>query len=566
MSYNTDIERLNYYEGEFLGAVDFQDEQEYHREMRRRHNLGQHTWGIVTGLDLAQAPNGGTNSNGTEVDVYVQPGMAVDGLGREIVLLNQVQLTAAMFAAYYDPSPSATPLLIYVWIGYEESLLQPPSDACSSMNVSNAYARIEETYTLTVTQTSTSPPNAAVVVDGVQMAVPQEPSSSSSSSSSTTVADPPPVTLPYDDSVPFQEFSTDDSTLNWWLLLGRVSWDPYNEVFLQLDPASAAFGREYVGNVSDTAYAPAGIYTIVDRNSPYPAPPSSSDPNLGGVRAEVAGSLQVDYLFNAEMNVLIGGAYNPTGTTPLSPLTIRASSAGTDQQLIQFRDPSGDETWYINQEFDGKTLGLNIGEVTAAGKNVDNRIFIQPTQTSSSAPSPQNVGIGTSTPRNPLAIRAQGGWEEVLSFEDTAGATNWHLNQNPQGSGVKRGLNVCETKVNANFRLFVEEGGNVGIGTGLPLQNLSVNAGLNIDRGNQNPGGPFISGSNYILTFGSGPTPTTFSGEGIGSCRTAGVNQYGLDFYTAFVPRMSISNTGDVTITGNVTITGSLTAHGNHLA
>ena len=46
----TDIERLNYYEGEFLGATDFQAEQEYHRDMRRRHNVGQHTWGIVSGL------------------------------------------------------------------------------------------------------------------------------------------------------------------------------------------------------------------------------------------------------------------------------------------------------------------------------------------------------------------------------------------------------------------------------------------------------------------------------------------------------------------------------------
>ena len=62
MAYNTDIERLNYYEGEFLGAVDFEAEQEYHRDMRRRHNLGQHTWGIVAGLDLAQPTNGSTNT------------------------------------------------------------------------------------------------------------------------------------------------------------------------------------------------------------------------------------------------------------------------------------------------------------------------------------------------------------------------------------------------------------------------------------------------------------------------------------------------------------------------
>lgn len=300
MSYNTDIERLNYYEGEFLGAVDFQAEQEYHREMRRRHNLGQHTWGIVAGLDLVQAPNGNSNNNGTEVDVFLQPGMAVDGFGREIVLLNQVQLTAAMFAAYYNPSPTATPILIYVWIGYEEALLQPPADACTSMNVSNAYSRTEETYTLTVTATSAAPPNAAIVVDGAQMAVPVEPTSLPSPS---PVTDPPPITLPYDDSVPFQEFSTDDSGLNWWLPLGRVSWDPYNEVFIQIDPVSAANGREYAGNVSAMTYAPAGIYAIGNRNSPFPLLAGDA-----GVQMEVAGSLQVDRSLTAENIVVTTGS------------------------------------------------------------------------------------------------------------------------------------------------------------------------------------------------------------------------------------------------------------------
>jgi hypothetical protein len=460
MSYNTDIERLNYYEGEFLGAVDFQAEQEYHREMRRRHNLGQHTWGLVTGLDLAQAPNGNTNNNGTEVDVFLQPGMAVDGFGREIVLLNQVQLTAAMFAAYYNPSPTATPILIYVWIGYEESLLQPPADACTSMNVSNAYSRTEETYTLTVTANSTSPPDGAIVVDGAQMAIPAEPTSSSSPS---PVTDPPDITLPYDDSVPFQEFSTDDTTLNWWLPLGRVSWDPYNEVFIQIDPASAAFGREYAGNVSAMVYAPAGMYAIADRSTPYPLPAGD-----GGVLAEVAGSLQVD------RDLVIGGAFDSSITFPLTIF-----GTDTDQDLIEFRNSSGAVTWYVNQEFDGKTLGLNIGEVTTAGKNVDNRIFIQPTQTLSTLPSPLNVGIGTSTPRNPLAIRGQGSAWELLSFEDNGGNTVWHLNHNPQGfssSAKSPGLNFCETG-KADFRLFLQAGGNVGIGTVNPVASLDVAAG-----------------------------------------------------------------------------------------
>lgn len=563
MTYNTDIERLNYYEGEFLGAVDFAAEQEYHRDMRRRHNLGQHTWGIVTGLDLAQAPNGGMDGSAAEVDVYLQPGMAVDGLGREIVVLSQAQLTAEMFAAFYDPNPSARPIWMYVWISYQQALLQPPADACSSVNASNAYARIQETYTLTVTAGGAPPVNSAIVVDGTQTTPPTEPSASSSSSStssgssgSSTPPDPPLIPLPYDDSVPFQEFSTDDSTLVWWIALGRVMWDPHNEVFLQInsDPAQAAAsagkGREYAGNVSATVYAPAGSYTIVDRNSPYPAPPSAADPNLGGVQAEVAGSLLVDYLLNAEMNAVIGGAYDSNSTVPLSPLTIIASSAGTDEQLIQFRDPTNNQTWYINQEFDGKTPGLNIGEVNSAGTNVDNRIFIQPTTTSSSAPSPQNVGIGTSTPRNPLAIRGQGSWWELLSFEDNSGNTKWHVNHNPQGkssagAAYTPGMNFSETGV-ADFRLFLQTGGNVGIGTGAPVASLDIASGPLHVGGSTTPA--VTSPGAYLGWNVSGGTGETdfINNQGSGSGGFAFVNTPSAG--TPLTTLMTIAGNGNVGI------------------
>ena len=30
----------------------------------------------------------------------------------------------------------------------------------------------------------------------------------------------------FDDSVPYQEFSTDDSGVNWYILIGQVAWDP----------------------------------------------------------------------------------------------------------------------------------------------------------------------------------------------------------------------------------------------------------------------------------------------------------------------------------------------------
>jgi len=80
--------------------------------------------------------------------------------------------------------------------------------------------------------------------------------------------------------------------------------------------------------------------------------------------------------------------------------------------------------------------------------------------------------------------------------------------------------------------------GNVGIGTAKPQQNLSVNTGLNIDQANANNGSLPKSG----LTFGS------TSGEGIASNRSTSSNQNGLDFYTNFTPRISITNGGNIGI------------------
>jgi hypothetical protein len=81
------------------------------------------------------------------------------------------------------------------------------------------------------------------------------------------------------------------------------------------------------------------------------------------------------------------------------------------------------------------------------------------------------LGIGTSQPRNPLGIRSQGISEELISFETPDGVTKWHINQNL--SGLNLGLNFVETAV-ADGRLFIQVGGNVGIGTTNPTTKLEV--------------------------------------------------------------------------------------------
>jgi len=59
-----------------------------------------------------------------------------------------------------------------------------------------------------------------------------------------------------------------------------------------------------------------------------------------------------------------------------------------------------------------------------------------------------------------------------------------------------------------------------------------------VDADNQNNG----TLNNGVDVKGSGLTFGLSSGEGIASKRTAGGNQYGLDFYTGFAPRMSITS------------------------
>src|SRR6266568_324826 len=72
-----EIKRLHYYDQQFLREPDFTDEQKYHMDMRRRLNRVLHGWGIVEGLKTVKK----SNSTAT-----IQPGMALDADGREIIV------------------------------------------------------------------------------------------------------------------------------------------------------------------------------------------------------------------------------------------------------------------------------------------------------------------------------------------------------------------------------------------------------------------------------------------------------------------------------------------------
>lgn len=139
------IDRVRYYDGEFLRAFDFSDEQTYHMEMRRRLNRYLHLFGIVQGLNLV-SPSGST-------DVSIMPGLAIDAFGREIYVfapytLGDSDVTANRItkAGIYD-----------VWLRYQKTPSTPPSSGYGDCNQANQYTRWVESFSVALLGSPSNP-------------------------------------------------------------------------------------------------------------------------------------------------------------------------------------------------------------------------------------------------------------------------------------------------------------------------------------------------------------------------------------------------------------------------
>ena len=118
--------RPRYFEGMILSAEDFQTEQEYHCNKRRMHNRCLHGSRVACGLEIELQRN----------MVYIEPGVALDCQGNEIVISEPVKISL--------PSRKRG---FFLTLAYAETATHPrPGFSLDRDFEKQEFSRIQESY------------------------------------------------------------------------------------------------------------------------------------------------------------------------------------------------------------------------------------------------------------------------------------------------------------------------------------------------------------------------------------------------------------------------------------
>ena len=177
-----------------------------------------------------------------------------------------------------------------------------------------------------------------------------------------------------------------------------------------------------------------------------------------------------------------------------------------------------------------------------------------------------NVGIGTTSPANPLTVAGNGDTAiDVVADLDNNGTNNWPIinfrRNSVSGTPAariyqKENDNAFVIDNNASERMRIDSAGNVGINTTAPTYHLQIGDST-IDSGNVIRFGKRVAGSNSnlpLIGHHSGGT-----GSGLGICSTSGDGH--IHFFTGNDPagfgtgsnteRMRIRHAGGITFNGD---------------
>lgn len=247
-----EIERPVYWAGQRLGAEDFNAEQRYHRDALRRHALGPHTWGVVSGLELLQFPIPG---DPLAVEIVLAPGQAIDGFGRTITVLEPYSLDTSLFAG--DTTARTVP----VWIRWaRDPSGRRDDDPCLE---DERRARLVETFEVLLGP-----------LDRHRFLAEHDPLRVGSASAPGDVFPPerPAHLMPHDTSLPHQRFPADGDLDLWLVQIGSVAIDGRGARYVSLRETQLVEGRRYAGFVGASIGVPGGTLLVRDRTLAGAAP------------------------------------------------------------------------------------------------------------------------------------------------------------------------------------------------------------------------------------------------------------------------------------------------------
>ncbi|MFW2438535.1 MAG: hypothetical protein ACN4GR_04105 [Arenicellales bacterium] len=239
-------ERPHFYEGQYLGADDFNKLQQYLNDKQRRHALGMHSWGIVAGLELTE------QVIGSDTVVYLQPGYAVDGYGRSVSVKEPYQMPPDLFGAESNG-------LVKVWLRIkEESQAQNrvSYDACCD---EDCFESVVETFVVEAGDKGwLDSRHSGVNVAGNHIEDPREVIDESGDV----------VSAVCDASISYQEFPVSDDLPYWYIPIGMLMWTGSKFQGRSVDQliSSRAF-RRAAGLIGENLFASDGLLRLRARTS-----------------------------------------------------------------------------------------------------------------------------------------------------------------------------------------------------------------------------------------------------------------------------------------------------------
>ena len=454
--------RMNYFDRQFLRAADFQDEQAYELDRRRRHNRLLHAPGVADGLQVS--------GNVNDAFVTVSPGTAYDALGQEIVLAISEQVSVSGIAG----------ALCYITIAYSEQASDPSADP----GVTGNSTRTSEQPGLAASATLPTNPNLVLPLARIALVsgkVSGAPDNSVRNQAAAVVA--PDLTL---HSVTLRNDAVAAST---WpqLICSAANTAAVQNGRLSLGGGAGIKQLVYDDNAHLNYNAGFGTDLVTGMNSMdlFMGRGTGSDTALNIVAPTGAWPYAG---YSAKLTVLTNGNVGIGTTAPRSALEADVSAPGAVGPVLTLTNTGG-------QTGAGGAVDFNTFPPSSSGtynpssriEAVDDGNFANDMVFSSNNPGAVNngliervritsqgsVGIGTSAPDGRLSVQGSGG-ATYLTVRDTAtaGGGPWEILM-----GVDANGGIVSTMTNHDLQLrsggnlthvIVKTDGKVGIGTLIP--------------------------------------------------------------------------------------------------